>query len=345
MGADVEKLILAQIKKKRNIRAADIVQMTGFSRAYVNKFFQKLKAEGKIALLGKANRAFYVKATKGELNRAQEKILRARRILRNRELSEDIVLKQLKQDTGIFQGLRKNVRAVVDYAFLEMLNNAIEHSRSETINVAIGKDDKSIHFNIADKGIGIFFNIMCKKKLANKMEAIQDLLKGKQTTMPQAHSGEGIFFTSKLASMLFIQSEKKRLIFNNLLPDIFIQDGKNFHGTKVNFSIKLNSKISIEQVFREYTEDSFTFNKTNVLVRLYKLDTQYISRSQARRVLSGLQQFKSIVLDFKGVDSIGQGFADEVFRVWQQCNPKISIFFRNANENVEFMIKRVLSPG
>ena len=34
----------------------------------------------------------------------------------------------------------------------------------------------------------------------------------------------------------------------------------------------------------------------------------------------GLERFREVVLDFAGVDAIGQGFADEVFRVWARAH-------------------------
>jgi aspartokinase len=69
----------------------------------------------------------------------------------------------------------------------------------------------------------------------------------------------------------------------------------------------------------------------------------YISRSQARRIMSGLDKFKTVVLDFDRVKTVGQGFADEVFRVWQKHHLNIKIIPKNTNENINFMIKRVLS--
>jgi len=80
-------------------------------------------------------------------------------------------------------------------------------------------------------------------------------------------------------------------------------------------------------------------------VRLYKGASEYISRSQARRVVNGLDKFKTVTLDFKDVDTLGQGFADEVFRVWKLSHPGIDIAVENANENVEFMIKRAKAAG
>ena len=75
-------------------------------------------------------------------------------------------------------------------------------------------------------------------------------------------------------------------------------------------------------------------------MELYREGAEYVSRSQARRIMTGLDKFETIELDFKGIDSIGQAFADEVFRVWHADHPGTRIIPRNANENVIFMIQR-----
>jgi len=84
-------------------------------------------------------------------------------------------------------------------------------------------------------------------------------------------------------------------------------------------------------------------NKTHIIVALAKQgDERYVSRSQAKRILSGLEQFNEIVINFKNVPSVGQGFVDEVFRVFHNRYPDKIITYRNANENVTFMIERSL---
>jgi len=53
---------------------------------------------------------------------------------------------------------------------------------------------------------------------------------------------------------------------------------------------------------------------------------QLISRSQAKRILRGLEKhFKVITLDFTGVTLVGQGFVDEVFRVYKNQHPKMAL--------------------
>jgi low affinity Fe/Cu permease len=54
-----------------------------------------------------------------------------------------------------------------------------------------------------------------------------------------------------------------------------------------------------------------------------------------------LDKFKKIILDFKDISGIGQAFADEIFRVFKERHPDITIEFKNTNEAIEMMIKRV----
>jgi len=337
---DIKELILDKINKLGKVKAVDIISETGFSRAYVNRFFKELTEGGKLVLIGKANRAHYVKADKNLVNNAKRGILSFRDKVVNKNLSEDIIFEQIKKNTGILMDLDDNVGHIFNYTFTEILNNAIEHSRSQDIEIRVKRDEKIIRFDIIDCGIGIFNNIRVERKLESNLEAIQELLKGKQTTAPTGHSGEGIFFTSKLADNLTIISSNKKLIFNNQLQDFFIEDVKEFIGTKVIFILAVDSNKKLEDVFKEYSVNQFEFDKTKVAVRLYKLGTDYISRSQAKRLMIGLEKFKFISLDFQNIKSVGQGFADEIFRVWQKKNPSVIIEMINTDENIDLMISR-----
>ena len=98
-----------------------------------------------------------------------------------------------------------------------------------------------------------------------------------------------------------------------------------------------------KEIFDEYTSDDFVFNKTKITIHLAKdyLGHDFVSRSLAKRILMNVEKFKIIVLDFENIDNIGQGFADEVFRVFKNKNPDITIVPVNMNEEIEFMINRV----
>ena len=168
-------------------------------------------------------------------------------------------------------------------------------------------------------------------------------MKGKTTTQPKAHSGEGIFFTSKIGDLFTLESFGYRLRIDNDLDDFFIEKVKPMKkGTKVCFSISLNSKRHLNDIFKEFqtNPEEPAFDKTKITVRLYTMGTIYISRSQARRILSGLTKYKEVILDFNKVPTVGQAFADEIFRVFKQNHPEVLIKPINMAEPVKFMIDR-----
>ncbi len=337
---EIKELILKKIRQKGQVSSREVVMETGFSRAYINRFFKELCEEGSILRVGKTNRSKYIPAGEKEISAEIDSIKKVHRILKNEKLQEDIIFNDIRKTSAITKNLRKNVLEILSFAFTEMLNNAIEHSRSEKIEVFFEKRPGSVLFIIRDWGVGIFNNIMAKKGLSNQMEAIQDLIKGKQTTAPETHSGQGIFFTSKVCDVLNIQGSDKKIIFNNLIDDVFITSNKTIQGTRILFSINLNSSRDIRKTFNIYTDENYSFNKSEVNIKLYEDDLNYISRSQARRVLAGLDKFKQVVLDFKSVDMVGQAFTDEIFRVWKKVHPEINIEYKNANEDIIFMIER-----
>ena len=342
---DVKSLILEYLRKNGEVRSFEIIKATGFSRTYVDRFFRELREEGVLTLIGKANKAKYIPATEKRVIRESRSIKRIHNILTNKNLSEDKVYSRIKTRTGIIYGLSENVSGIIEYAFCEMLNNAIEHSSSKKIEVKMERKLENVMFEIRDYGVGIYNNIRIKLNLENDMDAIQDLIKGKLSTSPASHSGEGIFFTSRVSEILTIQSSQKKLIFDNLVEDIFIRNVNNTKGTRVVFSISLDSTKELREIFDRFTDDHYSFSKTEAFIKLYEKDTNYISRSQARRVMTGLEKFKTIILDFKGVATLGQAFADEIFRVWQGKYPEIAIIYRNTAENVIFMIRRALADS
>ena len=340
---NVRKQILKKLRKNQEVTSAEIVGKTGFSRTYVNRFFQELVNEGLIVQVGSTHHSKYIPSDKNKLEEYKCSLNKYAKKFTNILLTkpeEDSVIESIKKETGIFVNLNDNIKLIVDYGFTEMMNNAIEHSNTDLIDIKMERENGKIKFSVIDHGVGIFNNIKEKLSLNNHMEAIQDLLKGKQTTFPERHTGEGIFFTSKAADLLLIQSSNKQLIFNNLLDDIFIKNCKETRVTKVKFVIDENSNRNLTDIFWKYTDREYDFSKTGVMVNLYKEGVDYISRSQARRIISGLNKFKTVTLDFKGVDTVGQAFADEIFRIWQSSNPGIEIKTENENENVRFMIER-----
>lgn len=325
--------------KTGKLQSREIAKKLHMSRQYAQRILKELVQQGLLVKIGSTRAACYVLPAYAD--RVQWKYDKR---FKNRNVAEHTVLEDMERRSPLRQSLSENLRSIFEYAFSEMLNNAIEHSQSENIHVHVEKRAENLVFLVNDFGVGVFRNVMRKRKLRSALEAIQDLLKGKTTTQPKAHSGEGIFFTSKVADVFSLESFGKKLIMNNSMNDIFIEEVKSSkRGTKVFFQIACDSQKHLNAIFKAYQTDptEHAFDKTEIQIKLYTLGTVHVSRSQARRVLAGLEKFKSIVLDFDKVPTIGQAFADEIFRVFKNAHPDILITPINMNETVRFWVERV----
>ena len=336
--------ILNLAKNKGKILTSDIASSFNVSRQYASYLINSLVLDNKLIKIGSTRKAFYVLPEYAQMH---EEIFPVRfsKTFKNAALEEHRVLAEIEKKSPRLQLLPENVRSIFTYAFSEMLNNAIEHSESEFINAEVMIRDNILTFIINDSGIGVFKSVMHKKNLNSELDAIRELLKGKITTMPKAHSGEGIFFTSRAGDEFVLDSYGFQLIFNNKLPDVFIRKiKKKKKGTKVIFKINTASPRHLHDVVKEYAnlsaDSDYGFDKTEIRVKLYTIGGVHVSRSQARRILSGLEKFKIILFDYDKVPMIGQAFSDEIYRIFHKKYPQIKIEEENMNEAVKFMVDR-----
>ncbi len=341
---DLQEKIIVFARKNDKFRTSDLMRGLSLklSRQYISSTLSTMVHKNRLVRAGSGEFVYYALPEKVSVLTTGIK-----KRLKNEKLNEDIIYQELENQSPIIKKLPENISSILFYAFTEMLNNAIDHSQSKHITVELYNSDGVIEFIVNDVGIGVFRNIMKKRKLLSEIEAIQDLLKGKITTAPQAHSGEGIFFTSKVGDVFTLESFGYRLRVDNTIPDVFIENiADKKKGTRVTFQLSVDSKKHLNDIFEQYQTDpsEYAFDKTEVKVKLYTMGTIYISRSQARRILSGLEKFKTITLDFDNVPTVGQAFADEIFRVFQARHPEIEIKPINMVDPVLFMIKRVEKP-
>lgn len=258
-------------------------------------------------------------------------------------LEEHVVVEQFIEPH--LKGLPENIIGILYYGCTEMLNNAIDHSEGTTVAVMLTVNRDEVGITIADDGVGIFSKIQRELNLETPHDAIIELCKGKLTTDPKHHTGEGIFFTARACDVFAISSggllfghrgQKDWLVEFEKLPE---------QGTMIVMEVKKNTARTIEEVFNKYTskedDDTFGFSKTHFPVALAQYGPdKLISRSIAKRVVNGFYKFKEVVLDFKDVDNIGPAFADEIFRVFATSHPEVHLTVINAKENVARMIRR-----
>jgi len=336
----VKDFILQQIKKNSQIKSAEVMREFGITRQTAAQHFRELAAKKQITRLGTTLGARYVAYRRQNSAEDSTQIALTKKLA---GLNEDRVFDEIDLQLRLKKILSPQAYKLCAYAFSEMLNNAIDHSGAKAAAIEFRLAGGNAEFLIKDAGVGVFESVRNSFKLKNHLEAAEHLMKGKQTTMPSRHSGQGIFFTSRAADYFSLESGEVKMIFDNRNQDVALeQPTKPVKGTWVYFSIKQKTRRDLGQLFRDYANDDFEFDKTEVRVRLSPKQGEHVSRSEARRILFGLDQFKRIVFDFSGVDGIGQAFADEVFRVFQRQHPNIKLLPENMNRAVDFMVSRAL---
>ena len=241
-------------------------------------------------------------------------------------------------DTDILPQIRdlpENALDIWRYCFTEMFNNAIDHSAGSRITVHLKRTAIHAEIAITDNGVGIFRKIQTAMKLSDPRDAALELAKGKFTTDPDRHTGEGIFFTSKILDAFDISSGG--LYFTSVSPMT------NTKGTAIWMKLGNASNRSRKEIYDAYAspDNNYAFDKTVVPVKMAEHSKDdLISRSQAKRLLLRIDRFRTVVLDFENVNQIGQAFADEIFRVFARRHPGVDLQFSNANESVSKMIRR-----
>ena len=330
-GESVRRFILENVEQ----HPKDIVTFTseslGISRQAVNKHIQHLITQE--ALVGEGttrNRSYALRPKTSERFRYSLQGLR-----------EDVVWRN--DVAPMFADLPDNVRGILQHGFTEMLNNAIHHSSGSRVIVYVSKTATTSEILIFDDGVGIFKKIQRELHLDDERHALLELAKGKLTTDPAHHTGEGIFFTSRMFDRFMISSGNTIFSHEYATGRDFIHEQPGSQsGTVVDMRLRDNTTRTAKEIFDRFaSEGDYAFTKTEVPVRLAQYgDELLISRSQAKRLLARFDRFKTVVLDFQGVETIGQAFADEIFRVFAQEHPDIEMLEINTSPGVQQMIDR-----
>jgi anti-sigma regulatory factor (Ser/Thr protein kinase) len=265
------------------------------------------------------------------------------RRLKTDGLQEDAVWRDVASEM-LQDRLSPEGRSTASYAFTEMLNNAIDHSGAEEVTVAVWAAPFGIRFEVSDQGRGALPHLQQRLALEDVYDALGELTKGKTTTDPERHSGEGIFFTSKAVDVFTLESAGLRWTVDNVRQDQAVGASDVLRGTRVRWEMDPATTTSIADVFGAYTDDEHQFSRTRTVVRLFGFGVRFVSRSEAKRLLRGLERFKEVVVDFAGVEEVGQGFVDEVLRVWPTQHPSTVVTAVGMTGPVEFMVRRGLPP-
>lgn len=336
-GEAVRRFLIEHISAHPTDIARVAAEKFACTRQAVHKHLQRLVADGSVVVSGQTRSKRYELAALVGWSRQYQL---------SDGLAEDAVW---RTDVAPLLGkLPENVLGIWHYGFTEMFNNVIDHSGAKRVTLWLTKTAAGTTVDIYDDGVGIFKKIQGALDLVDERHAVLELAKGKFTTDPSNHSGEGIFFSSRMFDRFVIASGEVYFSHDfDEKEDWILQATSASGGTLVRMTLHNHTARTLKKVFDKFTADEdYGFTKTVVPVKLMQYgDDNLVSRSQAKRLLSRFDRFKVVVLDFSGVASVGQAFADEVFRVFRTKHPGVDIVPVHASSEVKRMISRAEALG
>ena len=241
--------------------------------------------------------------------------------------------------------LPASVARLAQHAFGELLNNAIDHSGGTRVTVSMRQTPSHVQLLVSDDGCGLFERVAQSLSIDDPDAAMLELSKGKLTSAPERHTGRGLFFTSRIADVLDLHANHCAFQHRAWQRHRW-QRGKaaTQRGTSVFVAIALDTPLTLDAVLREHSLDGqgYRFERTVVPLHLLGAPGRALdSRAQARRAAQRLQQFRHACLDFGGIEEVGHGFADELFRVFARSQPQLALEPVNMAPRVRALIDSV----
>ena len=325
----IKKYILEKAAEGETDIIQKVTDTFGVSRQSAYKYVRDLQSTGSIRKVGK-NYRIVSQFHSFEIDLTDQK---------NRD--EDVIYRE--KVFPVLQNLPTNVIGMWSFCFSEMMNNAIDHSEADACRVKLIQNPVYTAVIIADDGVGIFKKIKEHYGFQSLDDAIVELFKGKLTTDRLHHSGEGIFFSSRIMDVFAAISDGK--VFSHTDFEETIEDLSDTNvwldkGTVIYMRLSNHSQKTNRDIMQIYADVDGGFTKTEIPIR-HLFDGYPVSRSQAKRLYNRFEDFQEVELDFSGVEEIGQGFAHELFVVYVKAHPEVMLLMVNTNENIQRMIYHV----
>lgn len=323
----IDETIDALIAATGQVTSGQVAQAASVTRQAAHYHLRRLADAGRLRQVGAGRGSQYVLAV---------------------DFHQTYALEGLRED-AVWAEVREKVRSVSEappiaakalrFAFTEMVNNAIEHSGGTKVEVDVASAPK-FFFRVADDGVGTFRHFGSRFGF-DDVAAAFELTKGKRTTDPARHSGQGIFFTSRIVDRFGLEANGIRLTFDNDLHDVALGESSIHEGTTVWWEVDPQMTRDPAKVYNEYTdEETLEFTRTRIPLRTLG-GSSFISRAEAKRVADGLERFDEVILDFTGVTDVGRAFADELFRVWASEHPGTRLVAVSTSPLIDRMLGSV----
>ncbi len=309
-----------------------IQETFGLSRTTTQRYLRKLLEDGVIR-----------KDEKGY--RLKEKVFVLRQSLKGAIPGEDSLFQKF---VAKIQHFPDQAKSNFSFIFLEIMNNALEHSSASAVMATLWVSPIELRCVIYDDGVGIFQQIknFFREKLNEEItleDAKLQLVSGGFTSDRENHGGEGIYNSSLLADTFFIRSGNLIFARDYEKVESFSAETKTKKkGTIVFFAVHRDTQKTLRNSDHANPDDGFY--RVTLPLRLMTLTgTALIARSQARRFTFNFIGKKEVILDFEGITDLGQPFAHEIFKVYRNGHPEVQLIAKNTTKEMDALIARMRS--
>lgn len=239
--------------------------------------------------------------------------------------------------------LPRHVARMVQHGFTELVNNAADHSGGSSVTVSLRQTPSHVQLLVSDDGCGVFDKICQAFDIADAQHAMLELSKGRLTSQPEMHTGRGLFFSSQLADVFDIHANNTAFQRRAWETSGWLR-GRPLprQGSSIYMAIALDTQRTLDQVLGAWSVDGtgIEFDQTTIALRLLAGPGQPLdSRAQARRVAARLPMFKRAEISFDGVEDVGHGFADELFRVFARAHREVDLVPTHMTPRIAALVK------
>ncbi len=243
--------------------------------------------------------------------------------------------------------LPDNLREICQFGLGELLANALEHSGAQGLLAGFQRTGARLRFVVRDDGEGVFRKLRRYLDLSDDRHVLLELAKGRLSSDPNRHPGQGLFFTARAFDGFALESDGLRFVHRPGVDSWWLEeDVETRPGTRVLLELNLFGERRLEETFARFRTQGGgpAFTRTRVPLALARYGDENLStRSQARRVAARLDRFREVWLDFRDVPAIGPAFADELFRNWARRHPEVELRWIKTAPEVEAQIEAALA--
>src|SRR3989344_680044 len=240
----IEDFIISNIEEHSSDLVPLVAEQFGFSRQRAHAYVTREIKKGRIIKVGRTKYTRYF-------------------LVGGKHIEFDLKIEPTLEEDKVWSSYVKpmvssyadNIQKICNYGFTEIFNNAIDHSDGTSIFTDVEIKEGKINITIMDNGVGIFQKIQKALNLQSMRESILHLSKGKFTTDPSKHTGEGIFFTSRMCDHFSIMSNDLYYTFTG--KDWLLSSEKKEEfgdGTFIKFVVSLNSKKIAKEIFDQFSD-------------------------------------------------------------------------------------------